>query len=582
MTLEHLRHWRIFCALAAAPLLVACGGGGGNGNGDTAANCEGEGAVAISGTVEYEFVPAVETQNGARLDYANSEFRPIRGAEVQARCANGSATYATTASDSNGRYSLEVPENVDVTIRVRAVMQQAGAPSWDFRVVDNTQGQAVWGAEGEAFDSGTGSVTANLRAASGWNGNGYAQSRAAAPFAILDSVYIAMQKVLEAEPDAKFPALKLNWSAKNTSDCSGTTFPFADGCIGTSFFADFGGGERNIFILGKEDLDTDEYDNHVIIHEWGHYYENAFSRSDSIGGAHGGGDALDPRVAFGEGWGNAFSAIATDDVLYVDTGGSDQSSGFWIDVESDFEGAHPGWWNESSVQNIIYDLYDAANDDAAALGFAPLHEALTNEQKVTEAVTSIFPLLHFLKTNDMADAGNIDAVAAAHGISLVNDEWGDNRGSADDGSEFGEAGALYNDSVHRDLDIITSGSLVTVCTTNALASESEYNRLGARRLLRFTAPEGDWQIRLEGDGVDPDFFVYASGIEVTNSRSASPDESGADDSSTDADGTIGVEMATVALHDGIQYVIEVMDWENLDDMDTTGGDICLDLTFTAN
>ncbi len=201
-------------------------------------------------------------------------------------------------------------------------------------------------------------------------------------------------------------------------------------------------------------------------------------------------------------------------------------------------------------------------------------------------MTSIFPLLHFLKTNNLADAGNIDAVAAAHGITLVTDEWGDNR-TADDGSEFAPGFEQYVSPLHTDLTTIDGSRTVNICTSNGLKRDIngqlvEYNRLGPRRFLRFTASEGDWVIRLEGNGVDPDFFVYASGIEVTNSRSASPDESGADDSSTDADGAIGVEMATVTLHEGIQYVIEVMDWENLDDMDTTGGDICLDLTFTAN
>ncbi len=71
-------------------------------------------------------------------------------------------------------------------------------------------------------------------------------------------------------------------------------------------------GERNLWILGDENGDTDEFDDHIIIHEWAHYFEDQFSRADNIGGSHSLGDALDIRVAFGEGWGNAFSGIATD------------------------------------------------------------------------------------------------------------------------------------------------------------------------------------------------------------------------------------------------------------------------------
>ena len=65
--------------------------------------------------------------------------------------------------------------------------------------------------------------------------------------------------------------------------------------------------------------DTDEFDQHVIAHEFGHYIENSFSRADNIGGAHGRGDKLDIRVAFGEGFGYAFSAIVLGDPVARDS-----------------------------------------------------------------------------------------------------------------------------------------------------------------------------------------------------------------------------------------------------------------------
>ena len=74
-------------------------------------------------------------------------------------------------------------------------------------------------------------------------------------------------------------------------------------------------------MLGKENVDTDEYDASVIAHEWGHYYQSAFSRDDSPGGAHSGGDRLDRRVAFSEGWGNAWSGIALARSNYTDSSG---------------------------------------------------------------------------------------------------------------------------------------------------------------------------------------------------------------------------------------------------------------------
>lgn len=591
-----IRRWRIFCALPAL-LLAACGGGsGGDGGGNNTGNvsCSGSGSVTVSGSVRYEFVPAVPTSTAARLDFANSSFRPVRGATIAARCADGSTEFATGVTDENGEFALEVPHNVDVVIRARAEMKQSGTPGWNVRVVDNTEGQGVWAVQGEAFNSGTSDVSVNLRAESGWNGSAYTESRSAAPFAILDSVYTAMQQVLAADPDAVFPELKLNWSPANTSTCDGTTYPYEDGCIGTSFFANFGSAGRNIFILGDAGEDTDEFDNHVVIHEWGHYYEDAFARSDSIGGAHGGEDALDMRVAFGEGWGNAWSGIATNDPLYVDTFGTG-ARGFYFDVEDDFEGGNPGWWNESSVQEILFDLWDGADDDGVDLGgFAPLHDVLTSDQRGTAAMTSIFSLVHYLKQSvEPVQQDAIDDLLAAHDIALVSNEWGDGRdsgillgGNGDDGSEFGNAGAIS--PVHQEIaGTVTDGMAVNgICTTNALASTDEYNRLGARRFLRFAvSSSGDWRIRLEDDGSmgadsDPDFFVYRNGVEVTDGTRQGVAASGVDNSASDGDGAgQGVETATVPLSAGEQYVIEVVEYLNVDSDDSTGGDVCLNLSF---
>ncbi|KAI1692194.1 hypothetical protein DdX_21391 [Ditylenchus destructor] len=90
-----------------------------------------------------------------------------------------------------------------------------------------------------------------------------------------------MQKVLTAAPATAFPSLKVFWSVNNTN-ASGS---IALGQIGTTFFVGRSSGAE-IYVLGKEDVDTDEFDAPVIAHEWGHYYQASFSRDDSTGGAH--------------------------------------------------------------------------------------------------------------------------------------------------------------------------------------------------------------------------------------------------------------------------------------------------------
>ena len=64
-------------------------------------------------------------------------------------------------------------------------------------------------------------------------------------------------------------------------------------------------------VLGEEDVDTDEYDRDILAHEWAHYFEDRVARTDSIAGGHSPADLLDLRVAFSEGWGNSFAAMAT-------------------------------------------------------------------------------------------------------------------------------------------------------------------------------------------------------------------------------------------------------------------------------
>ena len=228
-------------------------------------------------------------------------------------------------------------------IRARAQMAKTdAAPTWTFSVRNNTNSDALYVLDGENFDSGAASSTRNLRATSGWGGASYTGARAAAPFAILDTVYQAKELILTAAPTAAFPELNLFWSTQNRP-----ASPFCpdDGNIGTSSYVVFGSdnldgcnrpGADGIYVLGEFSStgDTDEFDQHVIAHEFGHYFEDRFSRSDSIGGDHGGGDRLDLRLAFGEGWGNAYSAMSLNDPAYRDSQ-QGVSSDFGFNLETD-------------------------------------------------------------------------------------------------------------------------------------------------------------------------------------------------------------------------------------------------------
>ena len=217
--------------------------------------------------------------------------------------------------------------------------------------------------------------------------------------------------MIAVDPGANFQPLLLNWSVNNVPSSN------FNGPAGQILTSHFNGTE--IYILGAEDNDTDEYDDHVIIHEWGHYFEEYFSRADSIGGPHGSGDILDMRVAFGEGWGNAWSGIASGDSVYRDSYGINQASGFSFDVGSN-ACTNPGWYSECSVQAILYDLSVATFAD-----FTPLYNVLTNEQKNTPAMTSIFSFITELKLNHVPEASAIDTLVGGQNIDPITDIYGD-------------------------------------------------------------------------------------------------------------------------------------------------------------
>ena len=182
--------------------------------------------------------------------------------------------------------------------------------------------------------------------------------------------------------------------------------------------------------------DTDEFDQHVIAHEFGHYVENSFSRADNIGGPHGRGDKLDIRVAFGEGFGYAFSAIVLGDPVARDSfvnGGVQVSSTFNVETNPPTNPAgaplhdYGCFCSESSVWSILWDLYDPVADanDNLSLGFAPLWSVLTNEQRTTPALTSIFSFIAALKAARPGDATAINTLLFAQNIDNVTDAFGD-------------------------------------------------------------------------------------------------------------------------------------------------------------
>ena len=454
-------------------------------------------AVKLKGTITYDYVPV--NANGVGLDYAHTTQKSVRGVVIRIVNSSGEELDRTT-TDENGYYEFNNVASITDKVKVQ-VFSKLKSSNWDFQVKDNTNGDALYVMEGSlASISKTKSQTRNLNASSGWGGSSYSGTRTAAPFAILDVVYQAIQKVRSADSSIVFPALNIFWS-KNNKPASGN---ISNGDIGTSYY----NGDSSFYILGDENSDTDEYDSGVIAHEWGHYYESKFSRADSIGGMHSSGDYLDIRLAFGEGFGNAISSMIRDNPKYWDTLGQRQANGWSMNLESGTPDT-PGWFSEASIQRILYDIYDSHDDtgDTISYGFKPIHKLLIGKEKNTPAFTSIFTFIKGLKDEHPSDATAIDNILAKESIAPISDIYGSGRTNRRE-----NANPLY--------DVLSTGNDVTITTNYAvdryLSERGRTNQLGAYNFVKVTVTsEGDYTITVtQSDNTgspDPDFYLYKSG-----------------------------------------------------------------------
>lgn len=494
-------------------------------------------ATEISGLVTYDRVP-INVATG--LDFANARQEPVRGATVELLDSVGNILQ-TTSTGNDGRYAFDVASNElrRVRIKAEAIQVSATAANYNVVIVDNTSSGALYSLTEAQASTVTANPIRNLNASSGWSiaVNRYTGTRAAAPFAILDSIYEAMTDVIAVDPDVVFPPLVANWSINNSISAplqgETTDQARAAGRIGTSFyipssFALFDSNAGELFLVGAIDSDTDEFDQHIVIHEWGHYFEDRLSRSDSIGGSHGGGNLLDLRLAFSEGFGNAISAIATDDPIYADSFTFfNLGFTFSFDIEeNDVE--NPGWYSEASVQSLLYDLYDTDNDgsDDLSVGLKPIYDVMTGSGHAeTDAFTSIFSFSSsFLDSQGFSVSNAFEDLLEDQSIeTFVLDEFGSPFERNFGGLSISDFRDVYGTvSLTENTPNLTFADLTVdiVCTTTDFIEEDgQTNKLFNSAFVEIDIPvAGDHIVAIIEDTFSTDYdstvptaFVYKNG-----------------------------------------------------------------------
>jgi hypothetical protein len=389
-----------------------------------------------------------------------------------------------------------------------------------------------------------------------------------------------MKLIADVDPGADFAALDAYWSPDNTTTVGmGSDDELIDsGQIGLSFY-----WNNKLFLVGMDGEDTDEFDDHIIAHEWGHYFEDNFSRADSLGGGHTIGDLLDMRVAFSEGWATALAGMALDDPSYCDTLGAGNQSGFEINAENEFGGVS-GWFNEVSVMRLVYDLWDTDDDgaDNSSIGFGPIYDAMSGPQVVTAAFTSIFSFATELKNSlNAQDNTFVDALLTEQNIVSNIDIWGS--------TETNDGPGTPDDvlPVYTDLAL---GVTTQVCTNSQFDGGRDGNKLSEHRYLKLNVPAmqavsfsmianpapstpsvgfdctADANDPENSEHSDPDFVVWQDGSLVLWGFSCEPNS----------------EVTAPQVLMAGDYVIDINEFRHEDELSPAGfpEQICFD--FTAN
>jgi hypothetical protein len=551
-------------------------------------------SLTVSGRITFERVPFLPySQQG--LNYPGTFEAPAREVEVELLQASDQAVLATATTDASGNYALTAPPSTDVIVRAKALSRVTGSAAhpaaWDLRVLNNTNGNALYVLDGSVFNTGAADVTRNLRATTGWGGGFagiYTGVRAAAPFAVLDTLYSATQFVLaQGDSALQLPPLKSFWSAQNRPLAGNA----AIGNIGTTLYGtpDDSGSELGIYILGAENTDTDEFDQHVLAHEYQHFLENAISRTDSIGGAHALEERLDMRVAFSEGFANAYSAMALGDPLYRDSccaaQGTDQIR---FSVESDGSSV-PGWYSEASIHRIAWDLFDAVNDgadsDGVTIGYGPMFDVFRAELRSTVPLTSLFSFITALKQGlSVAEVAAVDARVSAEGIpgtSLGIDSQGMNAYATTE-THSGVAPVSADLVLPIYADIVLNGPSVRLCGNAEVTApggsvvQGTFNKLGNRRFLKFSVPS-------------------ARAIDIRVTCNANNDITCADLPQPDPDLVLtqGRDLQIVGIETGIteqlqvnvqagEHVLEIYEYSHIEDAAVERrGRTCMTVTITG-
>jgi hypothetical protein len=294
--------------------------------------------AGVSGTVTGRVVYEDELR-GQDVVIGASPYRdlPARNVLVEVVRVSDERAIATGYTDEAGRYRIPFNHRAggDAYVRVTARLE---APGYTLRLVDNLEQQRPHQGRSQLLDR-------LHRAGNEWRADFRfeASGKLGGAFNIVDQLLAGFRFIDRIQP-LNDMELTVVWEKGVPQDCASC---FSNGVV---------------FLGGGVD-DPDEYDDSVILHEFGHYVIRELSHDDSPGGSHNG-DRTNPLVAYGEGIATVFSMMVLDSPIYTDTmvhGGQQQDfeRADYPEARGTSTGTILGLVSEYLVAAVIWDIYDA-------------------------------------------------------------------------------------------------------------------------------------------------------------------------------------------------------------------------------
>lgn len=413
----------------------------------------------------------------------------------------GNEVLGSTSTDGEGNYRFSgVESGVGVVVRVKAqLLKEASenSPSnWNFTVRDNTSAtspKALYALDSAPLVTASGENVVNVRAGLGFDAAGNelpdpTSARQSAPFSILEVIYSAATKIQVTDPGVSLPELNVYWSPKNIGAPGDKNL----GQIQTSHYT-ASGALPGVFILGKADVDTDEFDQGVIGHEFGHYLQSVLSYADNPGGSHANGEFKDASLAYGEGYGTAVGGLLAGSPYYIDSSGPRQAAASVANLnEPSPGGRRKGFYSEESVGHVMYRL-------GVQFGFGSFWKAVSTMRTGHESATLSRFLGLFMEQNPDAQ-GVVTQLMQTENIRSADALGRLPAGTPADPAIDANAskGAIDLEQLYLSLSLTSdsaNGGAVNVtpnapafCVNNNLPGANNSNGLGMLRRFTFTAP----------------------------------------------------------------------------------------------